>query len=116
MAFYAAIWAMPVVAPIVVGILVFIVLASVSIGVGTSHKFPAVVTVCLVAMSALVAGWAYRGTHRSLNPPRNMPLEYGQSQYAEVPRPVPMMIPVGMPMSGQGVLPRPKMPESILPQ
>lgn len=116
MAFYAAIWAMPVVAPIIAATMVFIVLASVAIGVGASNDFPGIVTFGLVVASAWLAGMTYKRVHVSFNPPQSSrPLGYGRLQYEEVNQPAPVAFPTGAPVSGQSMLPAPVMPKSIIP-
>ena len=112
MAFYAAIWAMPVIAPIIAATMVFIVLASVVIGVGASYDFPSIATFGLVAVSAWLAGMTYRRVHKSFNPPQSSGLDmspgYEQPQY----KPADAQAPV----TGQRGLAPPVVPQWMVPQ
>jgi hypothetical protein len=100
--------AAPKVVPVIVAALVFIVLAGISIGIGSSEKMPGWVTFFWVAVSAGLAGWAYKGTKLKMSP--NVPHPAGSSSVAQD-------MPVEAPRSlgGEHGMSPVKMPASIMP-
>ncbi len=101
----------PTVAPILVAALVFIVLAGISIGIGTKEKIPGWAIFLLVAASAGLSGASYRGMkHKMAKPGDSSGQSLEQSHTEEFTQNLPQT-------GGESgrVMSKPVMPSSIIP-